>query len=166
MNAIDFLIGPFPAHVQGPPPGQPWVLRREGGVTLHLISDVSDERVMLGSAPGVLGDSSDLGPDPWQHTLPHPRCAEVACTLDVAPETGALRLVDVWPRHAVDRAAFEDLVEDHVRRHHRWRELIASGELQEMFDEAEQGEEGDEGDEDGHEDVDGMLSGDKPRDAL
>ncbi|NDZ15844.1 hypothetical protein C7T35_31255 [Variovorax sp. WS11] len=153
MHAIEYLIGPFSPSAEFPQPGQPWVLCRNDGVTLHLLADGSDEQLMLGSSPGSAEDYANLSASEWRHRLPHPRFPGLTSTIAVTPGTGLLRLIDEWHRHAIERHTFEALVEDHARRHLQWRELLESPHLMRDAEEDDMFENDEDEDEDEDEDL-------------
>lgn len=87
---------------------------------------------MLASSPGALPaeEAQLLNQTLWHHTLTHPMNEEIRLSVVVPAGSSRVLLLDVWPRHAIEKQAFEQLLDEHARRHRSWREALESQEEQ------------------------------------
>lgn len=124
--SLERLLGPAPSGT----PVNHRGLRSADGITLRLLSNAQDDRLMLLSTPGRLSaeEAQAFNQTLWHHTLAHP--TREGLRLSVVVPAGGTRvyLADVWPRHAVEPQALVHLLDDHTRRHRLWREALAARE--------------------------------------
>jgi hypothetical protein len=94
---------------------------------VHLQEDVTNEEVVLFSIPGKLEGAEWMAgrTTPWKRIRPSPLCQDGSSVLAVSPDTFEVILIEVWPRAALDSVALGNTLTRHLRRHERWRTVLA-----------------------------------------
>jgi hypothetical protein len=108
MSALELLLGPPSARA-----AEVGVrtLQAHGGIHVHLQEDDTCENVILFSVAERFGPSRQ-----WREEYPHPDHPEASAEMRLDPHDGKVYLVEIWPRHLMDKVSLPAAVQRHAER--------------------------------------------------